>query len=243
MLIKKIKKNYTFFKIRNLIDKFKKLKVLIIGETIIDQYVFCEALGKSGKEPVLVLKDIKTEEYLGGAAALSRHLSPFCNQISLLSMVGEKGEYLKQIKKKLPINVNFKYIRKKNSPTILKRRFLDHVSNNKVLGVYKINDEILSTKQDKLFYNLLKKTLPKYDLVIVSDYGHGLISNRSANLICKVSKYLALNAQVNAANVGYHSMKNYKNLDCVIINKREMHQEMRDRNNKTKLFHSGDYVV
>ena len=235
MLIKKIKKNYTFFKIRNLIDKFKKLKVLIIGETIIDQYVFCEALGKSGKEPVLVLKDIKTEEYLGGAAALSRHLSPFCNQISLLSMVGEKGEYLKQIKKKLPKNVNFKYIRKKNSPTILKRRFLDHVSNNKVLGVYKINDEILSTKQDKLFYNILKKTLPKYDLVIVSDYGHGLISNRSANLICKVSKYLALNAQVNAANVGYHSMKNYKNLDCVIINKREMHQEMRDRNNKTKL--------
>ena len=62
-----------------LIDNFKKLKVLVIGETIIDQYVFCEALGKSGKEPVLVLRDIKTEEYLGGAAALSRHLSQFCN--------------------------------------------------------------------------------------------------------------------------------------------------------------------
>ena len=35
----------------------------MIGETIIDQYVFCDALGKSGKEPVLVLKDLKTEEY------------------------------------------------------------------------------------------------------------------------------------------------------------------------------------
>ncbi len=150
-LIKRIKKNYTFLKIRKLIDKFKKLKVLIIGETIIDQYVFCEALGKSGKEPVLVLRDLNTEEYLGGAAALSRHISPFCNKISLLSMVGEKGDYLNKIKRKLPKNINFKYIKKKNSPTILKRRFLDNVNKNKILGVYKINDEILSKKQDKIF--------------------------------------------------------------------------------------------
>ena len=52
--------------------------MLVIGETIIDQYFFCEALGKSGKEPVLVLRDVKMEEYLGGAAAVSRHLSQFC---------------------------------------------------------------------------------------------------------------------------------------------------------------------
>ena len=230
--IKKIKKNYTFPKIRKLIENFKKIKVLIIGETIIDQYVFCEALGKSGKEPMLVLRDIKTEEYIGGAAVIARHLSPFCDNISLLSMVGEKGEYLQDIKKKLPRNIHIKYIRKKNSPTILKRRFLDNVSNNKVLGVYTINDDILTGNEEKLFYKMLKNLIPKYDLVIVSDYGHGLISNKSANLICKLSKYLALNAQVNAANVGYHSMRNYKNVDCVIINEKEIRHELRDKNGK-----------
>ena len=230
LFIKKIKKNYTFLKIRKLIESFKKIKVLVIGETIIDQYVFCEALGKSGKEPMLVLRDIKTEEYLGGAAAISRHLSPFCNRISLLSMIGEKGEYLKVIKKKLPKNVNFKYIRKKNSPTILKRRFLDHISKNKVMGVYTINDDNLTKNEDKLFYNILKKVTPNYDLVIVSDYGHGLISSKNANLISKLSKFSALNAQVNAANVGYHSMRNYRNIDCVIINEKEIRHELRDRN-------------
>ena len=230
LFIKKIKKNYTFLKIRKLIENFKKMKVLVIGEAIIDQYVFCEALGKSGKEPLLVLRNIKTEEYLGGAIAISRHLSPFSNHISLLSMVGEKGEYLKEIKNNLPKNVNFEYIRKKNSPTILKRRFLDNVSNNKVLGVYTINDDILEKKEEKLFHNKLKKLIPKHDLVIVSDYGHGLISNKSANLISKLSKYLALNAQINAANVGYHSMRNYKTVDCVIINEKEIRHELRDKN-------------
>jgi len=181
------------------------------------------------------LRDIKTEEYLGGAVALARHLSAFCNHISLVSMVGEKGEYLREIKKKLPKNVNYKYIRKENSPTILKRRFLDYISNNKVLGVYKINDDILANKQDKIFYNILNKMLPKYDLVIVSDYGHGLISKRTASLICKNSKYLALNAQINLANIGSHSMRNYKNADCLIVNEREIQHEMRDRNSKTEI--------
>jgi len=231
-IIKKIKQKYSFAKIRTLIEGFKKIKVLVLGETIIDQYVFCEALGKSGKEPVLVLRDLKTEEYLGGAAAISRHLSPFCKKISLFTMIGQKGEYLNQIKKKLPKNVSLKYIKKKNSPTIIKRRFLDNISNNKVLGVYTINDDNLIPKEEKNLNNLLKKIIPKYDLVIVSDYGHGFISNKSANLICKKSKFLALNAQVNAANVGYHSMRNYKNVDCVIINEKEIRHEMRDKNRK-----------
>ena len=235
LLIKKIKKNYTFSKVKKLIDKFKKIKILIIGETIIDHYVFCEALGKSGKEPVLVLKHSKTEEYLGGAAAISRHLSSFCSNITLLSMIGEKGEYLKDIKKNLPKNIYFRYIKKKNSPTILKKRFLDSVSYNKGLGVDTINDDSLAKKEEKLFYNILKKTVSKYDLVIVSDYGHGLISKKSANLISKLSKYLAVNAQVNAANVGYHSMRNYKNIDCVIINEKEIKHELRDKNAKIEV--------
>ena len=99
-LINKIKKEYNFKKINNLIEKFKRFKVLVIGELIIDQYFFCEALGKSGKEPILVLKDIKNETYVGGAGAICRHLSQFSNQISLLSMIGEKAELLSKIKKK-----------------------------------------------------------------------------------------------------------------------------------------------
>ena len=50
------------------------------------------------------------EEYLGGAAAISRHLSQFCNSISLLSMIGEKQEFLGNILKNLPKNVNFRLI-------------------------------------------------------------------------------------------------------------------------------------
>ena len=233
--INKIKKKYSFRKIREKIEDFKKLKVLVIGETIIDQYVFCDALGKSGKESVLALRDLNTEQYLGGATAIARHLSQFCTKITLLSMLGEKREFLKDIKQGLPKNIKFDYIRKKNSPTIVKKRFLDYVNKNKVLGVYKINDDVLSSSEEKLFNSKLKKLLKIHDLIIVSDYGHGLISERSSKIICKSSKYLALNAQINAANIGYHSMRKYKNVDCVIINEKEIRHELRNKSSNLSL--------
>ena len=59
-------------------------------------------MGKSGKESMLVLRDLNTEQYLGGAAVISRHLSQFCNKITLLSMLGEKCEFLRDIKQNLP---------------------------------------------------------------------------------------------------------------------------------------------
>ena len=228
--LKKIRKNSTFLDIKLKIDSLKKLKILVIGETIIDNYVFCDALGKSGKEPVLALRKIKNEEYLGGAAAIAGHLSSFSNDLKLLTMIGEKNDRLNTIKSLLSKNIKLEYIQKKNSPTIYKRRFLDNVSKNKLLGVYDLNDESLKQDQEKVFLKKLKKNIPMYDLVIVTDYGHGFISSKAADIICKKSKFISLNAQINAANVGYHTMQKYKNLDCLIINENEIRQELRDKN-------------
>ena len=101
-LTKKIKKNYSFQKIKSIFEEIKIMKVLFIGELIIDKYVFCEALGKSGKEPVLTMRDTNSEEYLGGSAGIARHVSNFSDNVTLFSMIGEKAEYLRKIKSSLP---------------------------------------------------------------------------------------------------------------------------------------------
>jgi len=228
-IINNINKISSFGKIKKVIENFRKLKILIIGETIIDRYSFCEAVGKSGKEPMLVLKEIKKEDYFGGAVNIAMNLKEFSNKITIISMMGEKKEYLKEIQKFLPKNIRSKYIFKKNSPTIIKKRYIDNINGGKVLGIYNINDENLNNANELNFFNLLKKEIKKHDLVITSDYGHGLISKKSAQYICKNSKFLALNAQVNASNIGYHTIRNYNNFDTLIINEKEIRHEMRDK--------------
>ncbi|MBC8180156.1 adenylyltransferase/cytidyltransferase family protein [candidate division KSB1 bacterium] len=227
--IQKILKSKNFDEIKTKIEELKNLKVLVVGETIVDQYVFCEALGKSGKEPVLVLRDLNMEQYAGGAAAIARHLSDFCGNVSLLSILGENKEYEKFILESLPSNVKPFFIYKKDSPTITKKRYVDYISKSKSLGVYSINDSQMNGENQNQLHAYLDDLIPKYDLVIVSDYGHGFLSKETAKQISKQSVFTSLNAQINAANIGYHTMNNYKNIDCAIINETELRHELRDR--------------
>jgi len=76
--------------------------------------------------------------------------------------------------------------------------------------------------------------IKNYDVVIVSDYGHGLITDRIAKLINNNAKFLALNAQANSANIGYHTIQKYKNVDCVVMNEQELRQELRNKNEKVE---------
>jgi len=229
-----ISNKYTFETIYKIFQKISNLKVLVIGETIIDQYNFCEALGKSGKEPYLALKDIYSEDFLGGAAAIANHIIDFTKKVKLISIVGENDEYKNFIKKKLNKKIQSTFFKKKNSPTILKKRFIDNVSKNKLFGIYSINDEELSEKHDTKISRYIENNLKNFDLIIVSDYGHGFISNRSAKKISKTKNFVALNAQVNASNIGYHTLQKYDQIDAMIINETELRHEMRNKNEEIK---------
>ena len=217
------------------VDELRNLKVLVIGETIIDQYVFCEALGKSGKEPVLVLRDLGMDLYAGGSAAIARHLSDFCGTVSLLSMLGENKEYEDFVLSSLSDNINPYFVFKKDSPTITKKRYVDHISKSKSLGVYSLIDTQLNSRNQDQLNAYLADLVPEHDLVIVSDYGHGFISRDTARNISKQPIFTTLNAQINAANIGYHTMNNYKDIDCAIINETELRHELRDRESSVEL--------
>lgn len=227
--ISSVSANINPSEVGNLLGTLKNLNVLLIGETIIDEYVFCEALGKSGKEPVLALRNISTEQYLGGTAAVANHLADFCDSITLISALGESREYEEFVNKNLAENIKADFISKDNSPTILKKRFVDNLTNTKTLGVYSINDENLSSTNEKNFRGIIEKKISSYDLVIVTDYGHGLISEATAKWISDQAPYIALNAQINAANRGYHTLNKYNKVDCVIINEGELRHELRSR--------------
>jgi rfaE bifunctional protein kinase chain/domain/rfaE bifunctional protein nucleotidyltransferase chain/domain len=233
--LKNIKDKYSLDVIIKYINKLSNIKVLVLGETIIDQYIFCDALGKSGKEPYLAMREQVTKNYLGGAAAIANNLSVFTKNVCLLSMVGQNKEYLDFIKRNLNINIIKSFLCKKNSPTILKKRFLDNISKSKIFGSYQINDQELSPREDYKFLNLIKKFSNKYDLIVVSDYGHGFISSYISNYLRKLNKFISLNAQVNASNIGYHTLSKYKKIDALIINESELRHEMRNKNEEVKI--------
>ena len=225
-----IKKKYNLDFIIKEVEKIKNLKIFLVGETIIDQYIFGEVLGKSGKEPHLVMQQESKKQYLGGAAAIANHLSTFCSKVNFSTMIGNKKEFFSFVKKNLRKNITTNYLFKEGSPTILKTRFIDKISNRKLLGVYDLNDNKLSIKSEKKLQNYIEAKTKTVDLILISDYGHGLISSKTAKILLSQKKMVCLNAQVNASNTGYHSLRKYKKINTLIINENELRHEMRDKN-------------
>ena len=223
-----LKKNNKIDFVKKYLEKIQNLKIVVIGETIIDQYVFLETLGKSGKDPYLASKRIYQNDYLGGAAAIVKNMSSFCNNISFITYLGEDKNYKNFVDKNLPNNIKKKFFYKKNSPTVLKRRFIDSTSKQKLFGVYDINVSDLDINNERIFLKLISN-LKKYDLIVISDYGHGLITNKIAKKLNKIKSCKILNAQVNASNIGYHSLKKYTNADLLLINENELRHELRDK--------------
>ncbi|RDI45134.1 PfkB family carbohydrate kinase [Aquicella lusitana] len=207
----------------------KNLKVLLIGEAIVDIYHYGEAIGKSGKEPILVTKYHREEIYIGGVLAIANHLSSFCSEVTCVTMLGEKGEYESFIRENLKENVNIVFHYKKESPTIVKRRYIEEYSSQKLFEIYEIDDCYFNDEQKQFFTDSIEDQLAKHDVVIVADYGHGLLDSGSIAKIEEKAKFLAVNTQANASNHGFNCISKYNKADYVCIANRELQLNFRQK--------------
>ena len=223
------KKKYTFQNISSYLEKSKNLKILLIGETIIDAYRFAEVIGKSGKEPTLVAKYKHRELYTGGILAMANHLSDFCESITCLTYLGENAEHESMIQNNVAKNVKLSTVYKKNSPTIVKTRFLDEYLRQKLFEEYEINDDFLEPDQQAELMQKMQSFLKSHDLVIVADYGHGLLNDEAIDFLTKNAKYLAVNTQANAGNNGFNCISKYKKANYVVVAARELQLNYRQK--------------
>ncbi|MBC8179683.1 adenylyltransferase/cytidyltransferase family protein [candidate division KSB1 bacterium] len=225
----KLKERYNFKKITEYIDSLKKLKVLLVGEVIIDEYVFCNTIGKSGKEPVLVNQKINTERYAGGILAVANQVSDFYKEAKILSYLGDRDNQNQFIKENLSSNIDIDCVYKSNSPTILKTRFIDNYTKTKTLGVYDVNDNLLNKYEEADFCSKLDECINQYDVVNVVDYGHGLITPKIVKLLEEKSNFLSVNTQLNSFNIGYHTISKYKKVNYVCVHEGELRHDYRNR--------------
>lgn len=79
--LKEFKQIHTKEEIFNYFDKIKDLDVLVVGETIIDEYQYGFTLGKSGKSPIIAFENKNKEKYDGGILAIRNHLKEFVNKV------------------------------------------------------------------------------------------------------------------------------------------------------------------
>jgi len=195
----------TFEEIKTEIAKLQSLSVTLIGESIIDRYCEGEVLGLSSKNPAPVLSLKEENLFAGGAIAIANHLSSFCSSVNLISYLGENEEYKDFIKSKLSDKIRLQTIKKRNSPTIVKSRFIDAYHKTRLFETYEINQTLLNETNEQEILDLL----PASGNLIVADFGHGLMTPRIIREFYRRYAHICVNVQCNAGNKGYNFLSKY----------------------------------
>jgi rfaE bifunctional protein nucleotidyltransferase chain/domain len=211
------------------VESLASIEAVVVGEAILDEYVYCAQMGKSAKEPVLAMRYESREMHAGGALAVANHVASFCKSVELVTYLGHRDPYEDFVRLNLRSNVRPNFIYKTDSPTIVKRRYVESYLLSKLFEVYVFNDEPLEPHDEDRLVSLLEARIADADLVLAADFGHGLITERSVDLLANSGRFLAVNTQINAANIGFHAISKYPRADYICVHEGEVRLDSRKR--------------
>jgi rfaE bifunctional protein kinase chain/domain len=157
--------------LKSIVEKFSELKVLIIGDLIIDEYIHCEPLGLSQEDPTIVVTPVQSNRYVGGAGIVSAHVASLGATARYISVTGDDDTASKSVNELRELGVDAILIRDSSRPTILKQRY--RAQNKTLLRVSHLRaHDIDAGFIDEIFAKVMS-LLPVTDVVIFSDFNYG----------------------------------------------------------------------
>jgi rfaE bifunctional protein nucleotidyltransferase chain/domain len=201
----------------SLIDSIKDKRVLMVGETIIDEYQYVEGLGKPSKENIVATQSKGRELFAGGVIAAANHLADFCAEVEVVTTLGKADSFEKLIRENLRPNVKLSVVYVDEVPTTRKTRFVEVSYMRKLFEVYTFDDTPLAGKPEARLNNMLAEKAAGFDLVVVTDFGHGMISPSAIATLAGKARFLAVNSQTNAGNQGFNLITKYPRADYICI--------------------------
>lgn len=213
--------------IRGYADKVSKLKVLVVGDVIIDKYTYCNVQGIMSKDTGYSARLSHSEEYLGGAVAISRHLASFTDDVTLMSIIGNEEEIRLRLYDQLADTVQLKLTYSSSFPTIIKHRYLTrNEKREEYRKIFAINNIPQKVQYEENAYanfkDRLKEKIADYDVVFLCDFGHGVVDRETIDIVQENAKYLVLNCQTNSSNKGLNVITKYSRADAFVLDQQEL---------------------
>ncbi len=200
--LKRIKENF---------KKIKSKKILVIGDIILDNFIFGEVERISPEAPVPVV-EVKNEKFmLGGAGNVSLNIKSMGGDVFIISSIGsdENGKILKKLLERE--NIDY-FLIERDLPTIIKTRII--AKTQQLVRIDREKIEYLNRKEEKEVKNFISGMIDGFDCIIISDYGKGFITGELMFFLKKFNKKIIVDPKPNHFSF-------YKNVFCITPNQNE----------------------
>jgi rfaE bifunctional protein nucleotidyltransferase chain/domain len=215
--LQQVRENGGAERLLKLIDSVQDMHVVLVGDTIIDEYQYVSALGKPSKENIVATLFRNREQFAGGVLAAANHVASFCKSVEIVTVLGGDDYPKAFVQAHLRPNVTLTPIRVDGRPTTRKLRFVELGYLHKLFEVYTMNDTPFGEAERAEIDRVTTERVRGADVVIATDFGHGMIADSTIDALIRNSRFLAVNAQSNGGNFGYNMVTRYPKADYICI--------------------------
>jgi len=164
------------FSVRDLIGfvhKFVELKIVVLGDLIVDEYINCEPLGMSQEDPTIVVTPIRTDRFVGGAGIVAAHARGLGAKVSYLYVTGddEAGRFAREMLEQYGVTGNA--IIDESRPTTVKQRY--RAQDKTLLRVSHLRQHDIAHEIGSVLLEKTREALDGANLLIFSDFNYGCL--------------------------------------------------------------------
>ena len=138
--LREFRQRHSADEVIGLLRDLKGLRVLVIGDAIIDEYHYVQSLGKSPKELLVTTRYLREEQFAGGILACANHVAGFCDRVDLVTCLGTRDSREEFIRSHLKGNVSPTFFYRDDTGTVIKRRYVEQAFLSKMFEVSFLDD-------------------------------------------------------------------------------------------------------
>ncbi len=206
------------------LTRFRDLHVVVVGDTVIDRYILCDAMGIAHESPMISLSQRDERMFVGGAAIVARHVAALGAHTFLLTAGGDDN-YSRDVANQLKTEGIHTNMMKTRPSLVEKTRFL--VDEDKLFKVDKAQSLPLDSVAERRAALILEQQSRVADAIIFCDFGYGMITG---GLLSRVLPTIRQNVNILSADVsgGRANLLNFRHVDLLCPTERELRSALND---------------
>jgi rfaE bifunctional protein kinase chain/domain len=218
------------FSLQNLnavVGRFPGLKIVVIGDLIVDEYLDCAALGMSQEDPTLVVAPIMHERFVGGAGIVSAHARGLGAQVSYFCVAGKDAIADYAFERLAQYGVTVGHVQDDSRPTTLKQRF--RANGKTLLRVSHLREHEITQRLCGRLFKQMEASLEAADLVVFADFNYGCLPQTLVERIvarCQRNGTMMVADSQSSSQIG--DVSRFRGMRLLTPTEREARLAMRD---------------
>ena len=222
-----LRNKITTDRLLKVINDFSKLRVCVIGDLIIDEYINCHPLGMSQEEPTVVVTPVDSRKYFGGAGIVAAHCRSLGAKTALITVTGEDETSNWSQGKASEYALESFYVVDASRPTSLKQRYRSGTQT--LLKISHLTQDFLDSEKELELIEKFSKLAGKLDVLILSDFSYGVLSPQIVERILAIASqhkiFVSADSQ-SSSQIG--NLGKFRNIHLISATEREARLELKD---------------